>query len=181
MNDITPDNVMNHAELLYTPQQIDLALNKMAEEIIRDYSDKNPLCVVVLNGGVVFAGHLLPKLNFPLELDYLHATRYRGALKGNDAIHWLAKPNAPLKNRHVIILDDILDAGVTLAEIMKFCSAHEAKSVKSAVLINKDVPKSPDGVMHPDYFGLSAPDRYLFGYGMDFKESWRNAGGIYAL
>jgi hypoxanthine phosphoribosyltransferase len=181
MNDITPDNVMNHAELIYGPQEIDASLDLMAIKITADYADKNPLCIVVLNGGLVFAGQLLPKLHFPLELDYLHATRYRGALKGSDAMHWLAKPNSSLKNRDVLILDDILDAGVTLAEIVKYCIAHEAKSVKCAVLIDKDVAKSPDGVSTPDYFGLRAPDRYLFGYGMDFKESWRNAPGIYAL
>jgi hypoxanthine phosphoribosyltransferase len=181
MSDLTPENVMEHAELIHTPQKIDAALDRMATEISRDYAGKNPLCIVVLNGGVVFAGQLLPKLNFPLELDYLHATRYRGALKGSDAMHWLAKPNTSLKDRHVLILDDILDAGVTLTEILKYCIAHEAKTVKCAVLINKDVPKSPDGVVTPDYYGLTAPDRYLFGYGMDFKESWRNAPGIYAL
>jgi hypoxanthine phosphoribosyltransferase len=181
MSDLTPDNVMNHAELIYTPKEIDAALETMAQDITKDYSGKNPLCIIVLNGGVVFAGQLLPKLNFPLELDYLHATRYRGALKGSDAMHWLAKPNTSLKGRHVLILDDILDAGVTLAEIMKFCIAHEAQSVKCAVLINKEVAKSPDGVMVPDYYGLSAPDLYLFGYGMDFKESWRNAPGIFAI
>jgi hypoxanthine phosphoribosyltransferase len=181
MSDIPPNQIMEHATRIYTPEQVNAALDKMSHEITRDYADKNPLCIVVLHGGVVFAGQLLPKLNFPLELDYLHATRYRGELKGNDAIHWLAKPNASLKNRDVLVLDDILDAGVTLAEIMKFCFAHEAKSVKCAVLIDKEVVKHPDGVHVPDYFGLRAPDRYLFGYGMDYKESWRNAPGIFTL
>jgi hypoxanthine phosphoribosyltransferase len=181
MSDIPPDQIMNHATRIYSPEQVNGALDKMAEAITKDYAGKNPLCIVVLHGGVVFAGQLLPKLHFPLELDYLHATRYRGELRGSDAIHWLAKPNASLKNRDILILDDILDAGVTLAEIVKFCSAHEAKSVKCAVLINKEVEKHPDGVRTPDYQGLTAPDRYLFGYGMDYKESWRNAPGIFAL
>lgn len=181
MKHLTPDNVMDHAVQLYTLAQIDSALDGMAQQITRDYAGKNPLCIVVMNGGVVFAGQLLPKLHFPLEIDYLHATRYRGEFKGSDAIHWLAKPNCSLKGRDVLILDDILDAGVTLAEIMKFCLAHDAKSVHCAVLINKEVEKSPDGVRTPDYFGLRAPNRYLFGYGMDFQESWRNAPGIYAL
>lgn len=181
MTHIPPDQIMKHAERIYTPEQIDHALDSMAQKITEDYAGKNPLCIVVLNGGVVFAGQLLPKLNFPLELDYLHATRYRGEMKGSDAIHWLAKPNTSLKNRDLIILDDVLDAGVTLAEIMKYCFAHEASSVKSAVLIDKEVEKHPDGVRVPDYYALRAPDRYLFGYGMDYYESWRNADGIYAL
>lgn len=181
MNDITPKNVLDHADLVFSPEQIDKALDEMSLDITRDYADKNPLCITVLIGGLVFAGHLLPKLKFPLELDYLHATRYRGELKGSDALHWLAKPNASLKDRDVLILDDILDEGITLAEIIKYCTAHGARSVKSAVLIDKKVEKSPDGVMSADYFALTAPDKYLFGYGMDYKENWRNAPGIYAL
>lgn len=181
MSNIPAEKIMEHGKIIYTPEQIDAALDVMAQDIAKDYADKNPLCIVVMNGGLVFAGHLLPKLNFPLEMDYLHATRYRGAVKGGDAMHWLAKPNSSLKNRDVLILDDILDAGVTLAEIVKFCIAHEAKSVKSAVLINKDVAKAENGVARPDYQALTAPDKYLFGYGMDYKEYWRNAPGIFSV
>lgn len=181
MTELTPDNVLDHAELIYSPAQVDQALDQMAKQITKDYAGRNPLCIVVMNGGLIFAGQLLPKLNFPLELDYLHATRYRGQLKGSDALHWLAQPNSSLKNRDILILDDVLDAGLTLAEIVKYCQAHDAKSVKCAVLIDKDVPKHPDGVTKPDYYGLTAPDRYLFGYGMDFKENWRNAPGIFAI
>lgn len=166
---------------LFSHTQIENALNKLAEAITADMSELEPLCLVVMVGGVVFAGQLLPKLTFPLELDYLHATRYRGELKGSDAVHWLAKPNTSLKNRHILILDDILDEGVTLSEIIKYCYAHGAASVKTAVLVSKLIVRSAAGLSKADYHALEAPDVYLFGYGLDYKEFWRNAPGIYAL
>ncbi len=174
-------NIFEKSTLLFSMEEVDAALNVMAKKIETDFADKNPLCLIVMVGGVVFAGQILPKLNIPLELDYLHATRYRGQFKGADAIHWLAQPTTVIKNRHVLILDDILDEGVTLAEIIKYCEAHEAASVKTAVLVDKDVKKSPDGVLKADYAALKAPPAYLFGYGMDCEHYWRNAPGIYEL
>jgi hypoxanthine phosphoribosyltransferase len=176
----SPD-LLKQATCLYNAEQVDAALNVIAQQIEADFADKNPLCLIVMVGGVIFAGQLLPKLVFPLEVDYLHATRYRGQFKGADAMHWFAQPTTSLKGRHILILDDILDAGVTLAEIIKYCEAHEAASVKTAVLVDKDVVKSPDGALKANYAALRAPDAYLFGYGMDCQHYWRNAPGIYAL
>ena len=174
-------DIFEKSRQLYSMEEIDTALNTLAGQITKELADKNPLCLIIMVGGSVFAGQLLPKLNFPLHLDYLHATRYRGQLKGADAIHWLAQPTTPLLGRHVLILDDILDAGVTLAEITKYCEAHGALTVQTAVLIDKKVKKSPDGVQKADFTALTAPDAYLFGYGMDCQNYWRNAPGIYEL
>lgn len=183
MNNETASNFLQNAECLFSQSEIDQALDKMAADISSKLSDKNPLCLNVLIGGSIFTGQLLPKLLFPLELDYLHATRYRGDIVGQDALHWLAKPNMPLKDRTILILDDILDEGITLAEIIKFCKAHGAKEVYTAVLVEKDLPgpRPTNGVKEASFVALKAPNRFLFGYGMDYKENWRNAPGIYAL
>ena len=178
-NPMQSPEIFEKASCLYTMTQVDEALNKIATRIVTDYADKNPLCLMVMVGGFVFAGQLIPKLNIPLEVDYLHATRYRGKMEGADAIHWLAQPTTLIKDRHVLIMDDILDEGVTLAEIIKYCEAHGALSVKTAVLVDKDVPKL--GVKKADYAALRAPGVYLFGYGMDCQHYWRNAPGIYSL
>lgn len=180
-NEYQSIDIFKKSRCLYDMSQIDAALDAVAADITQEMADKNPLCLIIMVGGAVFAGQLVPKLAFPLQLDYLHATRYRGQLKGADAIHWLAQPTTPIQGRHILILDDILDAGVTLAEITKYCEAHGALSVKTAVLIDKDVKKSPDGVLKADFTALTAPDAYLFGYGMDCGNYWRNAPGIYAL
>lgn len=177
----SPD-ILKKATCLYTMTEVDTALNKVATEITAEYADRNPLCLIVMVGGFVFAGQLLPKLLFPLEVDYLHATRYRGKLQGTDAIHWMAQPTTPIRDRHIIVMDDILDEGVTLAEIIKYCEAHGALSVKTAVLVEKDVPKSPDGIASADFAAIrKAPPVYLFGYGMDAQHYWRNAPGIFKL
>lgn len=172
---------IEESTLLFSHNQVDNALNILAKSLNADMCDLMPLCLIVMVGGVVFAGQLLPKLDFPLEVDYLHATRYRGQLKGADAVHWLVQPHTPLKDRHILIMDDILDEGVTLAEVIKYCLAHGAKSVKTAVLINKQVQRPPNGLQAVDYYALEAPNEYLFGYGLDYQEFWRNAPGIYAL
>lgn len=180
-NEYQSADIFEKSECLYDMKTIDTALDAMAETITGVMAEKNPLCLIVMVGGSVFAGQLLPKLMFPLQVDYLHATRYRGQFKGADAMHWLAQPTTPIAGRHVLILDDILDAGVTLAEINKYCEAHGAASVRTAVLIDKTVPKSPDGIQRADFTALTAPDAFLFGYGMDCGNYWRNAPGIYAL
>lgn len=173
--------LFQHAEKLFEPAEINEALTHVARDIERDFADKDPLCLIVMLGGFVFAGQLLPKIKIPLEVDYIHATRYRGEMQAADAIHWLVKPNNSLKDRHILILDDILDEGVTLAEIINYCQAHGALSVKTAVMVDKNVPRSPKGIQHADYAALKTENAFLFGYGMDCKEYWRNADGIYAL
>lgn len=174
-------DIFKHATCLFDMQAIDGALDTLANAITETMRDLNPLCLIVMVGGSVFAGQLIPKLSFPLEIDYLHATRYRGQFKGADAMHWLAQPTTPLEGRHVLILDDILDAGLTLAEIIKYCEAHGAASVRTAVLIDKEVTKNPNGVQEATFTALKAPDAFLFGYGMDCGHYWRNAPGIFAL
>lgn len=173
-------SAIEQSTLLFSHKDIENALNILSIALKADMGDKVPLCLVVMVGGVVFAGQLLPKLTFPLEVDYLHATRYRGELRGSDTVHWLVQPHIPLKDRHILIMDDILDEGVTLAEIVKYCYAHGACSVKTVVLVDKQTPRSAHGLQKADYHALEAPNAYIFGYGLDIQEFWRNAPGIYA-
>jgi hypoxanthine phosphoribosyltransferase len=149
----------------------------MGSEIAVDLQDKNPIAVCVLLGSVVPFGKLLTRLNFPLHIDYVHATRYRHGLEGKD-LHWIAKPVLSAKNRTVLIVDDILDEGTTLAAIESFYHEQGAEKVYKAVLVKKDRPRAVDIAV--DYVGLEVPDRYVFGCGMDYKGYWRNLSGIYA-
>jgi hypoxanthine phosphoribosyltransferase len=171
--------VMAEADCLYTAEQLDAAIAGMAEQIGADLAERDPLVFCVMNGGLIFAGKLLPLLNFPLEVSYLHATRYRGETSGGE-LFWKAKPEVSLVDRDVLIVDDIFDEGHTLAAIVDYCRRAGASSVHTAVLIDKDHDrKTPD--MRADYVGLPCVDRYIFGYGMDYKGYWRNAPGIYAV
>jgi Hypoxanthine-guanine phosphoribosyltransferase len=171
---------MADADLLYSAEDIAAMLNRMAAEITETLADKNPLVLCVMTGGVILTGHLLTRLMFPLEQDYLHATRYRGETSGSKTITWLHKPDTSLEGRHVLLVDDILDEGYTLREITHWCQERGAAAVYVAVLADKQHERRVEGI-HRDFSALELPDRYVFGFGMDYKEYWRNANGIYAV
>lgn len=165
------------ARCLYSAEQLDHAIRSMANAITQRLSNSNPLCLCVLNGGIILAGKLLPHLAFPLNLDSVNATRYGNQTVGND-IQWLYRPAIPMHKRTVLILDDILDEGITLAAIRDFCLQQGAEAVFSAVLVNKQIDRNKP--IHADFIGVQADNFYLFGYGMDYKGYLRNAPGLFA-
>ena len=170
--------VRQAAECLYTMDEVSAACDRMAASINEDLNGRNPLVLCIMNGGLVATGLLLPRLQMPLNVDYLHATRYRERVSG-DTLHWRVEPANELRGRDLLIIDDILDEGYTLEAIIEYGRARGAASVKAAVLVQKQHDR---GVRPPvDYVGLTVPDRYVFGAGMDYKGYWRNAPGIYAV
>ncbi|GGK07428.1 hypoxanthine-guanine phosphoribosyltransferase [Pseudomonas matsuisoli] len=172
--------VMAEADCLHDHTEVDRAIDRVAVAINADLAERNPVVFCVMNGGLVFSGALLPKLDFPLELSYLHATRYRNATSGGD-LFWKAKPEISFIDRDVLIIDDILDEGHTLGAIIDFCHHAGASRVLTAVLLDKKHDRKARPDLNADYIGLECEDRYVFGYGMDYKGYWRNAPGIYAV
>ncbi|MHB8254235.1 MAG: hypoxanthine-guanine phosphoribosyltransferase [Acidiferrobacter sp.] len=170
--------VLEAAEQLFAEADVDQALDRMALALRDAVGAANPIFMVVLNGALVFAGHLLPRLAFPLEVDYVHATRYRGALTGGE-LAWVAGPSMPVTGRTVVLLDDILDEGTTLAALAETLQARGALHVVKAVLVTKLRARAPG--LAADFSGLDVPDRYVFGCGMDYDGYLRNTKGIYAL
>ncbi|HJV27050.1 MAG TPA: hypoxanthine-guanine phosphoribosyltransferase [Aromatoleum sp.] len=172
---------MAEADCLASPAEVTAALDRMAAAITARLADSNPVCYCVMNGGLVIAGRLLSRLNFPLEVAYVHATRYGHALNGQALLDWRVRPTQDLQGRTVLILDDILDEGHTLDAIITHCREEGAAEVLSAVLVDKQHNRKAHPDMKPDFHGLKIADRFLFGCGMDYKGYWRNAPGIYAL
>ena len=170
--------VYRAAECLYDEATVRAAVDRLAGEVTVALGGSNPLLLCPMTGGVVLAGHLLPQLDFPLEFDYIHATRYAGALRGGE-LTWKVTPTAELAGRHVLIVDDVLDRGITLAALVDFCRREGAASVHSLVLVDKRCRR--EAAIEADFVGLSTPDRYLFGWGMDYKGYLRNVPGIYAV
>ncbi|MGH1432042.1 MAG: hypoxanthine-guanine phosphoribosyltransferase [Neptuniibacter sp.] len=168
------------ADLLFDESEVEQALRRMAFEITADLSDSNPIIMPVMNGGLVISGHLLTKLEFPLEVDYLHATRYRNTTSGNE-LEWKTYPNQPLQGRTIIVVDDIYDEGHTLNSVVNYLNEAGAARVIVAVLLNKNHKRKSHPELQLDYVGFEVEDRYVFGYGMDYKGYWRNAPGIFAL
>lgn len=172
--------VMAEADCLFTLTQVEKAIDHMAHDISSQLSDKNLVVYSVMNGGLVLTGQLATKLDFPLEISYLHATRYRNTTQGSD-LEWRAFPQKPFEGRSILVVDDIYDEGSTLGAIVDYCKAQGAAEIYIAVLVDKkhDRKTRPDIV--PDFVGLQCEDRYVFGFGMDYNGYWRNAPGIFAV
>ena len=171
--------VQNSAECIYDAATVQQTLDHMAADISSTMADSLPVILCVMNGGVIMTGHLLTRLIFPLEIDYLQATRYRGETRGAE-VEWVCKPRIPLQGRTVLVVDDILDEGNTLAAILEYCRQAGAARVFSAVLVTKRHDRLVTGTS-ADFVGLEVEDRYVFGFGMDYKGYLRNLNGIYAL
>ena len=178
------DDVLDTADLLFDRDALEDAIEAMADEIADDYGDdaRPPVFLTIMHGGLPFAAQLafaLGENEIDVEMDYLHATRYRGNTTGS-GLAWLHRPATPLQGRRVLLVDDILDEGHTLKAVKHWCEDQGATDVRIAVLATKDHDRRVEGI-EADYIGVEVPDRYVFGYGMDFHEQGRNLPAIYAL
>lgn len=170
-------HVQASADLLHSEQEVEAAIDNMAEQINNALAECNPLLLCVLNGGIPTFGKLLTRLTMPLTIDSINASRYQNQTSGG-SIDWLLKPQTPLNGRTVLVVDDILDEGITLQAICDYCHEQGAAAVYSAVLVDKILDHEKP--ISADFIGLTVENRYLFGYGMDYKGYLRNAPGIYA-
>ena len=187
-NPVDPSEYLRHAELIHSQETVDLAITAIAERLNLDYAldyaidpeyaNHPPVILSVMGGAVYFTGQLLSQLTFALELDYVQATRYHDNIEGGQ-VSWVMMPKESIINKNVLILDDILDEGITLKAVVDACYARGARSVKVAVLADKLLCKTKP--LSADYVGLTVPNRYVFGCGMDIYGWWRNLPAIYAL
>jgi hypoxanthine phosphoribosyltransferase len=178
---MTPDEAwktLETADLLCDETQVRDAIARLAADITTKLKDRNPLVLAVMGGSVFFAGNLLPRLRFPLEFDYVQASRYGKATSGGRIV-WTVEPRDNVRGRTVLVLDDILDGGETLAAIRDRVKQAGAAAFFSAVLTDKDIGRAKP--IAPDFIGLTLPNRYVFGCGMDVSGAWRNLPAIYAV
>lgn len=170
--------LLETADLICSEDEVAGAIRRLAADITSKLGNRYPLVLSVMGGAVYFTGQLLSHLRFPLDLDYIHATRYGDATRGGE-ITWRVEPRENVKGRTVLILDDILDGGHTLAAIRDRVMERGAASFHCAVLTVKDtgIPKP----ISAEFVGLNLPNRYVFGCGMDCSGAWRNLPAIYAV
>jgi hypoxanthine phosphoribosyltransferase len=168
--------VADRADCLVTQEAMEQALDRMAEAITARLAGTDPLVLFVMTGGMVAAGLLLPRLNFQLRVGYVHVSRYRGATSGG-ALDWHYRPSDAIRGERILIVDDILDEGLTMEAIVRACREDGAVDVHTAVLVEKERVHA----CAVDFVGVVVPDRYLFGYGLDYKEYFRNCPGIFAV
>lgn len=171
--------ILKNARCLYDSDAVSKAVDSLAERITAELQHRNPVVITVMNGGLIPAGMILSRLDFLLHVDYLHASRYRGETSGGK-LNWIVKPQNDLKGRTVLVIDDILDEGITLQAIIEYCREQGASQVYSCVLVEK-LHDRKTGHEKADFTGLQVEDAYVFGCGMDYKNYLRNVNGIYAV
>ncbi len=170
--------ILAEAELIVPRQEAAAAVRRLAKEISAALGDACPLVLSVMGGAVVVTGQLLPLLGFPLEFDYLHVSRYGDATRGGE-LDWIAAPRAKVAGRSVLLVDDVLDEGITLAAVKQRLLERGARECRIAVFADKDLGRAKP--VAADFVGVRLPDRYVFGFGMDVGGAWRNLPEVYAL
>ena len=175
--------LMASAEQIFDEHQSQQAVHEIAvalnQRFAHDGSQQFPLVLGVMGGAVVFTGQLLPQLEFPLEFDYIHVSRYGEASAQGGQLKWKVEPRADVRGRSVIVLDDILDEGATLAEVKRHLLQQGAAEVLLAVFADKATGRSKP--VSADYVGLTVPDKFVVGYGMDAFGYLRNLPGVWAV
>jgi hypoxanthine phosphoribosyltransferase len=169
---------LENSDTIAGAEEVQAAIRRLASQIEQRLSSAYPMVLAVMGGAVVFAGQLLPLLRFPLDFDYIHASRYGVATRGS-GVDWKVSPPGLVQGRVVLVLDDILDHGQTMSAIRTRLLELGAKEFYCAVLVEKTL-----GMKKPiaaDFVGLTIPDRFVFGCGMDAKGYWRNLPEIRAM
>ena len=177
LNDGEARAALQRAELIVAEREVQAAVARVAREINAAMAGRHPLVLSVMGGAVVFTGQLLPQLDFPLDFDYIHVSRYGGGQQGG-ALHWKVEPRENVAGRVVLVLDDILDEGETLAAVKQRVLELGAAAFYCAVFADKENGKAKP--IRADYTGVELPNRFVFGYGMDIHGAWRNLPAIYA-
>jgi hypoxanthine phosphoribosyltransferase len=178
MNEYDARDILLASEEIADAKMVQASLDRLGREISDALHDRFPLVLPVMGGAIVFAGQLLPRLDFPLEFDYLHVTRYRGKTHGG-SVEWRVLPGQTVAARTVLVVDDILDEGETLHAVKQKLIEMGAARVLTAVLADKDLPNRKP--IQADFVGLKVPNRFVFGCGMDAYGLWRNLPEIRAL
>lgn len=167
------------AERIASPEEVAAAFDRLAEDIATRLAGREPVLVAVLEGGRMPAAEISRRLTIPHVNDALRVGRYGNGAKGGQ-LRWHALPETPLHGRAVVVIDDILDEGITLAGVARHCREAGAGEVLTCVLTEKDLPERA-AELEPDFRGFLVPDRYIVGCGMDYQGRWRELPGLYAL
>lgn len=167
------------SKVLLDSNEIQSGVTRLANQLNIDYKDDKPLALCVVNGAIVFTGQLLPLLNFPMMLDYVHVTRYKNNIAGD--LEWKHYPSKPINGRNIVIIDDVLDSGITISAIKDWCLEQGAKKVETVVLLEKEIPRKPSAIQNANYAVFKIGKEFVYGFGLDNDEYWRNTKDIHVF
>jgi len=159
-------------EVLYSEEQIQEKIKEMGELISADYEGRTPLVICVLKGAVVFMADLIKRVKVPLEIDFMAVSSYGASTKSSGVVKIIKDLDVPVEGRHIIIVEDIIDSGLTLSYLIDVLERRNALSISVAALFNKPARRTVE--LEPDYSGFILPDEFVVGYGLDFSERYRN-------
>ena len=179
MTEINPRDILKSSTLIADQREVEKAVERLAEAVNAYYGDREIILLIVMTGAVMPAAWLASKLKMPIQMDFVHATRYAGQTEGGE-IEFRVPPRLNLEGHDVLIIDDIYDIGLTLQMIEGYCESRGARSVNSAVLVRKIHQRGTTGKL-PEFIGMEVEDKYIFGCGMDVYEHWRHLDEIRAL
>lgn len=171
-------SALHGADCIHDRAVLAAAITRIAGEIDAALAGQGAVFLTIMQGGLPFAGQLATHISAPLVFDYIHATRYRGQTTGGE-LHWLHRPRTSLQGETVLLVDDIVDEGHTLSQVRDYCLEQGAARVLIAALCEKRHGRGTG--IRADFVGVEVPDRYVFGYGMDYHEQGRNLPAIYAV
>ncbi|WP_119328599.1 hypoxanthine-guanine phosphoribosyltransferase [Cysteiniphilum halobium] len=184
MSKITPSfikEVFDASRVIVSQEALEVSFEKVATEIKQKHIKDNPIAVCVMNGGLFITSEIVKRLNFPLQVDYIHASRYGNEYTGTNMLNWVKTPNINPQGRTVILFDDILDGGLTLSEVKRYYEDRDALNVLTAVMLDKQAPRDKGGLIKADYYGLEVENEFLFGFGLDYHGYMRNVPEIRAV
>ncbi len=171
------ERVYNQSKLLFSEQQVNHAVDRLAVRLSARLANTEPVILCMMNGGVTFSAAVMQRLHMPLQFDYMHLSRYRDSCTGGQ-IEWRAKPQSDLQNRTVVLIDDICDQGASLLEAVRAVQSRDAGEVITAVLVRR---QRPDACFEPDFAALECGSGFVLGWGMDFAGYGRNLSSIRLL
>jgi len=179
MKQIDPAELLKNSTLIADKKEVEAAVERLANDINHHYGEQPIILLVALTGAIMPAAWIASRLKMPLQMDFVHASRYSGSTEGGE-VEFPVPPRLTLENQHVLIVDDIYDIGLTLQMIGRYCVSRGAKSVNSAVLVRKIHDRKTTDE-RPAFIGMNVEDKYVFGCGMDAYEHWRHLDEIRAL
>lgn len=159
-------------EVLYSEEQIQGKIKELGEKLSIDYEDKNPLVICVLKGAFIFMADLVKQIRVPLELDFMAVSSYGQSTKSSGVVKIIKDLDVPVEGRHILIVEDIIDSGLTLSYLIDVLERRNAKTISVVALFNKPARRTVD--LEPEYAGYVLPDEFVVGYGLDYAEKYRN-------
>ncbi|TXK78254.1 hypoxanthine phosphoribosyltransferase [Paenibacillus sp. N3.4] len=159
-------------EVLYSEEQIQNKIKELGEQLSSEYEGKNPLVICVLKGAFIFMADLVKRITVPLELDFMAVSSYGQSTKSSGVVKIIKDLDVPVEGRHILIVEDIIDSGLTLSYLIDVLERRNAKTISVVALFNKPARRTVE--LEPDYSGYVLPDEFVVGYGLDYAEKYRN-------